>query len=167
MLIAVWTKFYLFSACTRVSNLNLSLHLPKERLKRRRKKAKQHSHVFPKQAQRDGLDETVNPFFHQFHQSFNLFSNPLLFLILGLLHLFFFLGWWVITRWRWSTMECKNFMCNSMDPMRVSSLSFLFFLSYFPASHQVRCFAFLGLFPFFLKFYLWRLLFDLSSFRFV
>jgi len=45
-------------------------------------------------------------------------------------------------------MECKNFMCNSMDPITVSLLSSLFFLFCCGASHQVRCFAFVSLFPF-------------------
>ena len=53
-------------------------------------------------------------------------SLPFLFLILGPLCLLFSVGWWVITRWRWLMMECKNFMCNFMDPMTVSSLSSLF-----------------------------------------
>lgn len=30
------------------------------------------------------------------------------------------LGWWVITKWRWLTMECKSFMFIFMDQMKVN-----------------------------------------------
>ena len=75
-------------SCTRVSNpnsLSLSLHLPKEKAKEKKRQSKgptkthTEKHVFPKQAPRDGLDETVNPFSLSLslsiHQSFNLFVN--------------------------------------------------------------------------------------------
>lgn len=117
------------------SQLSLSLHLPKEKAKEKKRQSKgptkthTEKHVFPKQAPRDGLDETVNPFSLSQFIKVSIFllmgSLPFLFLILGPLCLLFSVGWWVITRWRWLMMECKSFMCTSMDPMRVNSPLFL------------------------------------------
>jgi len=56
------------------------------------------------------------------------------FFFLSIFNLFFlgfdWLGWWVITKWKWSMMACKSFMWNSMDLKKVSNqnLQYPFFL---------------------------------------
>jgi len=63
---------------TQESSISTSLSLSTcQRKKAEQGPTKTQNHVFPKQAQRDGLDETVNPLFPQFSSKFQSFSNCL------------------------------------------------------------------------------------------
>ena len=133
-LLAVLTNFTSFSCTSKgsssilFSSLSLSLSLSsKEPIKQKENKTK---HVFTKQATRDGLDETVN--FQLFNFTlisikFLSFSNWVTEFDSWFCFWFKKLGWWVITRWKWLTMECKNFMSIFMDPVKVIFLSFIYF----------------------------------------
>lgn len=111
---------------------SLSLSQPKNRRK----------NVFAEQTPRDGFDETVC-FLKKLISLSSLFSCIIAILVFFFLVFFFTgfggygLGWWVITRWRWSTTACKSFLWISMDPKRVIHLNPFIWLNFCSLSTEL------------------------------
>lgn len=106
--------------------LSLSRNPTTQKSNKKRKK-----NVFPKQTPRNGFDETVSFLKLMF---LNLFLR--FWVIYFVLFLCFWfdwceLGWWVITRWRWSMMACTSSMWISMDLKTVNPpYPYRFFFSF-------------------------------------
>ena len=82
--------------------------------------------VFPKQTSRDGFDETVSSpnYYYNLKKKIGFFFLINIFCVL---FDWYELGWWVITRWRWSMMACKSSMWISMDLKKVIFLTHVYF----------------------------------------
>ena len=119
------------------TTFSASQQFPKTQKKKNKLKKREKKNVFPKQTQGDGFDETVSSpkyIFYFWNSGFLFIYLFILFLVFCSYALFdwYELGWWVITRWRWSMMACKNSMWISMDLKKVNlSLPISFFFSFF------------------------------------